>query len=161
MPKRSDNDTPAPAPKKKKTVGEADDADDEQRMLAESIEAMGYLPTDPYTLGGYVYVMQSPNDPDLCKVGQSASWLQRLREARTFAPRIRVMFSAWCCVPERAERVIHKRLADQRHRTADGVGAREWFRCESLRDVVQHVLDVVDDVNAEHATVATARKTVD
>lgn len=172
----SDADTELPAAKKRRTeaaapegppgeavaavvVAEADEADDERRLVAESIESMGYLPTDPYTVGGYVYVMQSPNDPDLCKVGQSASWLQRLRDARTFAPRIRCMFTAWCCVPERAERAIHRRLAEQRHRVGDGIGAQEWFACTSLKSVVQCVVDVVTDVNAEHAAVIVARNT--
>lgn len=100
-------------------------------------------------MGGYVYVLANPSMPGVVKVGMTTrDPQQRARElSGTGVPTpFKVEVAYWTSAPDRAERVAHQLLADER--LSQG---REFFRCSAAdADIaVQRAIRQIGDVARE------------
>lgn len=84
---------------------------------------------------GYLYVMQSPAEPLLCKVGYTSrsagAARARLAEARTFNPRITYAALVHSNHAALAEKEAHALLREYKFRPDEDGGADEWFEVDA------------------------------
>lgn len=81
---------------------------------------------------GYVYVFQNPDNPGHVKVGRSRTTENRLRAARVYVPKMRMMACFWAADYVRAERLAHELLREYRTRQFGSPG-NEWFQVSVSR----------------------------